>query len=116
MAQAAEREQGVPQAEEVQAVTDRAEDTLDALFPAAWKEQTDESDYDLIALTLDRMEAAVGAAEYKKAEQARLPLFSLIRGMVQIGWYHQRPEIKPAAFEALKAFVCERCAGFRWDT
>jgi Ser/Thr protein kinase RdoA (MazF antagonist) len=53
---------------------------------------------------------------FPEAEQARLPLFSLIRGMVQIGWYHQRPEIKPASFDALKTFVCERCAGFRWES
>ena len=41
-------------------------------MPKAWKESTDESDYDLIALTLDRMEAAVGADQYRQAEQARL--------------------------------------------
>jgi Ser/Thr protein kinase RdoA (MazF antagonist) len=53
---------------------------------------------------------------FPEAEHARLPLFSLIRGMVQIGWYHQRPEIKPASFDALKAFVLDRCAAFRWDS
>ncbi len=34
-------------------------------MPKAWTEETDESDYDLIALTLDRMEAAVGAGQYQ---------------------------------------------------
>jgi high-affinity iron transporter len=76
VATASERKDGVPEAEEVQAVTDRAEAGLDKLFPKAWKEQTDESDYDLIAITLDRMEAAVGASEYKKAEQARLEAYA----------------------------------------
>ena len=75
-ATAAERKDGVPEAGEVEAVTDRAEADLDKIFPPAWKEATDESDYDLIALTLDRMEAAVGAAEYKKAEQARLEAYA----------------------------------------
>ena len=37
---------------------------------------TDESDYDLIALTLDRMEAAVGAGQYQQAEQARLEAYA----------------------------------------
>jgi Ser/Thr protein kinase RdoA (MazF antagonist) len=46
---------------------------------------------------------------------ARIPLFTLVRGMAVIGWYHQRPEIKPPAFDKLKAFVCEQCAAFRWD-
>ena len=73
---AAERKDGVPEAGEVEAVADRAEAGLDKVFPKAWKEATDESDYDLIALTLDRMEAAVGAAEYKKAEQARLEAYA----------------------------------------
>ena len=45
-------------------------------MPKAWKEQTDESDYDLIALTLDRMEAAVGAGQYRQAEQARLEAYA----------------------------------------
>jgi high-affinity iron transporter len=73
---ASERTEGVPQAEEIETVAGRAEDALDRVFPPAWKEQTDESDYDLIALTLDRMEAAVGAAEYRKAEQARLEAYA----------------------------------------
>ena len=45
-------------------------------MPKAWKETTDESDYDLIALTLDRMEAAVGAGQYRQAEQARLEAYA----------------------------------------
>ena len=76
VAAASERTEGVPPADDVQAVADRAEDGLDRVLPAAWKEQTDESDYDLIAITLDRMEAAVGAGEYRKAEQARLEAYA----------------------------------------
>ena len=45
-------------------------------MPKAWTEKTDESDYDLIALTLDRMEAAVGAGQYRQAEQARLEAYA----------------------------------------
>jgi Ser/Thr protein kinase RdoA (MazF antagonist) len=52
---------------------------------------------------------------FAEAAAALIPLFSLVRGMTLIGWYHQRPEIKPAAFDELKAFVCEQCAAFRWD-
>ena len=37
---------------------------------------TDESDYDLIALTLDRMEASAGAGQYRQAEQARLEAYA----------------------------------------
>jgi Ser/Thr protein kinase RdoA (MazF antagonist) len=52
---------------------------------------------------------------FSQAAEALLPLFTLVRGMAVIGWYYQRPELKPAAFDAFKAFVCERCAAFPWD-
>ena len=55
----------------------RVEDALDARrCRRTWQEPTDESDYDLIALTLDRMEAAVGAGQYRQAEQARLEAYA----------------------------------------
>ena len=40
---------------------DRVEALLDAAYPPAWTASTDDSDFDLIQLTLDRMEAAIGA-------------------------------------------------------
>jgi high-affinity iron transporter len=73
---AAERHEGVPEPEEVEAETTRVEDALAAAMPEPWKEGTDESDYDLIALTLDRMEAAAGAGRYQQAEQARLEAYA----------------------------------------
>jgi high-affinity iron transporter len=73
---AAEQREGVPAADEVEAETKRVEDALNAAMPEPWKEGTDESDYDLIALTLDRMEAAAGAGQYRQAEQARLEAYA----------------------------------------
>jgi high-affinity iron transporter len=73
---AAERHEGVPEPGEVEAETERVEDALSAAMPEPWKEGTDESDYDLIALTLDRMEAAAGAGQYRQAEQARLEAYA----------------------------------------
>jgi Ser/Thr protein kinase RdoA (MazF antagonist) len=49
------------------------------------------------------------------AEQdlALLPMFLLIRGMAQIGWYHQRPELPPSAdLPRLKDHVCAAAARF----
>ncbi len=66
----------VAAAEEVEALASRIEANLTAPMPKAWTEPSDESDYDLIALTLDRMEAAVGAGEYSQAEQARLEAYA----------------------------------------
>ncbi|PTL60504.1 FTR1 family iron permease [Paraconexibacter algicola] len=73
---AATTTRGVPTADEVEDVEDRIDDGLRAIMPDAWTEPTDESDYDLIALTLDRMEAAVGAGQYRQAEQARLEAYA----------------------------------------
>lgn len=41
---------------------------------------------------------------------ALLPMFRLVRGLAQIGWYHQRPELdRVAKFEETKAVVLEQC-------
>src|SRR5215218_3563763 len=74
--QATRRTTGVATADEIEQRATRIEDALNATMPDAWKAQTDESDYDLIALTLDRMEAAVGAGQYQQAEQARLEAYA----------------------------------------
>jgi high-affinity iron transporter len=74
--QATKQPEKVAPAEEVEGITKRAERDLGAAMPKAWQEPTDESDYDLIALTLDRMEAAVGAGQYRQAEQARLEAYA----------------------------------------
>lgn len=43
---------------------------------------------------------------------ALLPMFRLIRGLAQIGWFHQRPELDRAArFAETKAIVLEQCRG-----
>ncbi len=68
--------EGVATHEQVEQVEATAETALKAAMPKAWTEPTDESDYDLIALTLDRMEAAVGAGQYRQAEQARLEAYA----------------------------------------
>ncbi|HTG23583.1 MAG TPA: phosphotransferase [Reyranella sp.] len=39
-----------------------------------------------------------------------VPMFRLVRGLAQIGWYHQRPELKRSArFDDVKAVVLEQC-------
>ena len=68
--------EGVPTHERVEAVAAQADRSLRGAMPPKWTEKTDESDYDLIALTLDRMEAAAGAGQYRQAEQARLEAYA----------------------------------------
>lgn len=62
--------------DDVEALTSRTEDALRAAMPDEWEAPTDESDYDLIAITLDRMEAAAGAGQFRQAEQARLEAYA----------------------------------------
>jgi high-affinity iron transporter len=73
---AIERKDGVPATGAVEAQTTSVQDALTATMPNGWKESTDESDYDLIQITLDRMQAAAGAGQYHQAEQARLEAYS----------------------------------------
>ncbi len=42
-----------------------------------------------------------------------VPMFRLVRGLAQIGWYHQRPELKRSArFDEVKSAVFEQCLAF----
>jgi high-affinity iron transporter len=54
----------------------RASDMLTALLPDDWKQDDNQSDFDLIQIALDRMEAAVGAGQYAAAEQSRLEAYA----------------------------------------
>jgi high-affinity iron transporter len=73
---AAKRKAGVPGHAQVETVTAQADAALRGAMPKPWTEKTDESDYDLIGLTLDRMEAAAGAGQYRQAEGARLEAYA----------------------------------------
>jgi high-affinity iron transporter len=74
--EATKRQQGVTSSDHVKALTKRTEDALRAAMPDEWEAPTDESDYDLIALTLDRMEAAAAGGQFRQAEQARLEAYA----------------------------------------
>jgi Ser/Thr protein kinase RdoA (MazF antagonist) len=42
-----------------------------------------------------------------------VPMFRLVRGLAQIGWYHQRPELnRSARFDEVKAVVLDQCLSF----
>jgi Ser/Thr protein kinase RdoA (MazF antagonist) len=42
-----------------------------------------------------------------------VPMLRLVRGLAQIGWYHQRPELKRSArFNEVKAVVLDQCLSF----
>ena len=103
---ASERREGVPETGEVEAQTKRVEAALDAAMPEAWKKSSDESDYDLIALTLDRMQAAAGAGQFRQAEQARLEAYS---------FFEFGPERRLKAFDPGLALTIEGLIWFGAD-
>ncbi len=74
--EASERTEGVRPAAEVEALAARIESGLAETMPQDWQEPSEESDYDLIAIALDRLEAAVGAQRFEQAEQARLEAYA----------------------------------------
>jgi high-affinity iron transporter len=88
--------------DEVEDAHDRASGLLDELFPEKWKESDSQSDFDLIDLTLDRMEAAAAAGEWKQAEQARLEAYA---------FFEFGPEL---SLRSLAPAVVARVEGLVW--
>ena len=62
--------------EEVDALHDEASSSFDEIVPEEWKETDAESDFDLIAISLDQMQAAANAGQYEQAEAARLTAYA----------------------------------------
>ena len=88
--------------EEIEALQESAISSVDALFPEAWQQSSDDADYDLVQISLDQMEAAVNAGEPQTAEQARLTAYA---------FFEFGPEIKLRAFDPGMALEIE---GLMW--
>ncbi len=66
----AEPDDVTAQSEQILALTEK-------LFPEAWQDDGGAADFDVIAATLDRMEAAASAGQASRAEQARLEAYAI---------------------------------------
>ena len=84
--------------EDVDAVAAQATEEIERISPEEWSEGSDEADYELIAVSLDQLEAAAGAGQYQAAEQARLAAY----GFLEFG-----PELKLRAFNPQLALELE---------
>ena len=62
--------------EEIEATHQRATETLDGMLPEEWKQSDAEADFELIAISLDQMEAALGAGRADEAERDRLSAYA----------------------------------------
>ena len=77
MRTAQQRPQAVPEVDAVEAQGQAIGERLSALFPDAWEEQSDAGDFDLIQISLDRLEQQVAAGRYRQAEQTRVELYAI---------------------------------------
>jgi high-affinity iron transporter len=75
---AQERPGAVPPVDAVERQAERLADTLTAIYPAAWEAQSDAGDFDLIQITLDRLEQQVAAGQYRQAEQTRVEAYAIL--------------------------------------
>ena len=80
----------VPEVEAVRQRGERVDERLVALYPDAWEEQTDEGDFDLLQISLDRLEQQVAAGQYRQAEQTRIEAYAI---------FEFGPERRLAAFD-----------------
>ncbi len=96
--QAARTPKSVRTLGDVEKVTDAAEGDLKAAMPKAWLKESEASDYDLIKITLDRMQAAAGAGEWGQAERARLEAYA---------FFEFGPERRLKAFDPSLGFKIE---------
>ena len=69
--------QPVPPVDAVKEQGEAIGERLSELFPDPWKEQSDEGDFDLIQISLDRLEQQVAAGRYRQAEQTRVELYAI---------------------------------------
>jgi high-affinity iron transporter len=94
----AQQGRAVAAEKDVTAVAEQAAETIERISPEEWKEGGDEADYELVAVSLDQLEAAAGAGQYQAAEQARLAAY----GFLEFG-----PELKLRAFDPQLALELE---------
>ena len=72
------RPRPVPSVNDVKARVEALEEQLGAVFPDEWEKASDEGDFDLIQISLDRLEQQVAAGQYRQAEQTRIELYAIL--------------------------------------
>ena len=75
---AAEQGSAVAEPSKLSADTEHILSVLHQLMPEEWQHQNNSADFDVIASTLDRMQAAIRAGQYEQAESARLEAYAFL--------------------------------------
>jgi high-affinity iron transporter len=85
---------------ELQATTDDALELVAALYPASWKDAAGTADFDVISATLDRLQAAAAASDWKQAESARLEAY----GVFELGPEQRLRGLAPSLFQEVEGY------------
>jgi high-affinity iron transporter len=84
----------------VSGTTDTALALISDLYPSEWKEATETADFDVISATLDRLQAAAAAGDWKRAEQARLEAY----GVFELGPEQRLRGLAPSLFQEVEGY------------
>ena len=93
----------------MKATTETALALIGSLYPEAWKEAAKTADFDVIAATLDRLQAAAAAGDWKQAESARLEAY----GVFELGPEQRLRGLAPVALPGGRGLLLVRRRGLR---
>ena len=96
----AARGDAVADPDSVRATTHEALTLIGTLYPSEWKEAAETADFDVIAATLDRLQAAAAAGDWKQAEQARLEAY----GIFELGPEQRLRGLAPSLFQEVEGY------------
>ena len=96
----ASRGSAVASPDDVRSTTDEALGLIDRLYPRSWKEASKTADFDVIAATLDRLQAAVATGDWKQAETARLEAY----GVFELGPEQRLRGLAPSLFQEVEGY------------
>jgi len=96
----ASRGDAVAAPEEIEATTAAALALVSDLYPDRWKAAAKTADFDVIAATLDRLQAAAAAGDWKGAESARLEAY----GVFELGPEQRLRGLAPSLFQEVEGY------------
>jgi high-affinity iron transporter len=96
----ASRGTSVASPELVESRSARALDLLAGLYPSEWRKAAKTADFDVIAVTLDRMQGAAAAGDWSRAESARLEAY----GIFELGPEQRLRGLAPSLFQETEGY------------
>jgi high-affinity iron transporter len=96
----ASRGTAVAAPERMDALADEALALTGELYPQEWKDASKTADFDVIAATLDRLQAAAAAGDWKGAESARIEAYSVF----ELGPEQRLRGLAPELFQEVEGY------------